>query len=83
MNILWFLLGIIACFGFELIFAVILAFKEMHTRKKHFEEMKKALDNIKIEITEEKPKKLHIDCDRVLCLVYHACFCDRSVLSLS
>jgi len=57
MNILWFLLGIIACFGFELIFAVILAFKEMHTRKKHFEEMKKALDNIKIEITEEKPKK--------------------------
>ena len=57
MNMLWFLLGIIACFGFELIFAVILAFKEMHNRKKHFEEMKKALDNIKIEITEEKPKK--------------------------
>ena len=57
MNILWFLLGIIACFGFELIFAVILAFKEIKDRKRHIEELRKAIDNMQIEIVEEKPKK--------------------------
>lgn len=57
MNILWFLLGIIACFGFELIFAVIIAFKEIKDRKRHIEELRKAIDNMQIKIVEEKPKK--------------------------
>lgn len=59
MNIVSFLLGVVATIVVEFVLAVVVAIKDIKNRRKHFEETMEMLNKIQVKVaTEElKPKK--------------------------
>lgn len=59
MNILSFLLGVVATFVVEFVIAVIIAIKDMKDRQKRLQETMKILNELQVKVAEEemKPKK--------------------------